>query len=753
MQLFGIQRKTVFHVIIKLMKIKVIIITVLILIAFMAGAGFAILSDIPSIKEFGKIKHSEGTKVYSEDGTLIGEFKIQKGIYVSMQQIPKHLIDAVIAVEDSRFWKHKGIDYIGIGRALVTDIFHMKLKEGGSTITQQLAKIMFLTPEKTLSRKIKEAYLAMKIENELTKEKILELYLNNVYFGHGAYGVEMASRIYFGKPVSQITLSEAALLAGLIRAPNAYSPYNDLVRAKQRQEIVFERMEKEEFISPQERKRASSQSIHLSSLRITTENYNYFLEYVRKQLEDNFDIEKIYKGNLRVYTTLDVRAQISAQKSLQEGLREVDKRMGWRGPIGKVSLKEESKEEKVAFTPSQGDMARGVVVSVTPSQAIIKARGVKGKLNLQDAQWASKIIEPSGKVKILKNLKLTDILSPGDVILVKFKSVGKEILFSLEQEPEIEGAIVAIEPQTGYIRAMVGGYSFQRGEFNRAVLAKRQPGSAFKPFVYAAAIEKGFKPEDTVLDEPISYRSGLKEWSPSNYDGEFWGEITLRRALAFSRNVSSVRLAETIGIDSIINIAKKAGIHSDMPVDLTLALGSLSLSPLELTSAFTVFANGGKKIKPFAIKYITDNSGKVILKNETELEDALSPEVAYTITDMLRDVVTYGTGTRANIGRPVAGKTGTSNEFRDAWFIGYTPQLVAGVWVGYDDMRKSLGQGEAGGRAAAPIWAQFMKETLTNKEVADFKPLEIKKEENSQDESSKNPSSSTGQSINPIMPR
>jgi Membrane carboxypeptidase/penicillin-binding protein len=273
----------------------------------------------------------------------------------------------------------------------------------------------------------------------------------------------------------------------------------------------------------------------------------------------------------------------------------------------------------------------------------------------------------------------------------------------------IEGALVAVDPQTGFIKAMVGGYSFQRGEFNRAVYAKRQPGSSFKPFVYATAVEKGFTPENTILDEPISYRTGLKEWSPSNYDGEFWGEITLRRALAFSRNVPTVRLAEMIGVDSIINLAKRAGINSEMPADLTIALGSLSVSPLELTSAFAVFANGGKKIKPIAIKYVTDGSGKILLQNEPQLQDAIPPEVSYTITSMLRDVVTYGTGTRANIGRPVAGKTGTSNDFKDAWFIGYTPQLVTGVWVGYDDMRKSLGQGEAGGRVSAPIWAQFMK--------------------------------------------
>ena len=706
------------------MKIKIIAVAILLFIAFVAGAGFALLSDIPSVKDFDKIKVTNGTKVYADDGTLIGEFKIQKGIYIPLKQIPKYLIDAVLATEDSRFWKHKGIDYIGIGRALLTDIFHMSLKEGGSTITQQLAKIMFLTPEKTLSRKVKEAYLAIKIEQELTKEKILELYLNNVYFGHGAYGVEMASRIYFGKSVHSITLSEAALLAGLIKAPNAYSPYNDLVRAKQRQEVVLERMEREELITPQERKKASKEPIYLSSLRVSTENYNYFLEYIRRQLEENFDVEKIYKGNLRVYTTVDPGAQFAAQRALQEGLREVDKRIGWRGPAGRISIKEEEKEENVAFTPSQGDIARGAVVSVTATQATVKARGVKGKLLLNDALWASKVVEQNGKIKILKNFRLTDILHSGDLIMVRFKKVGREILFSLEQEPEIEGALVAIEPQTGYIKAMVGGYNFQKGEFNRAVYAQRQPGSAFKPFVYAAAIEKGFTPESTILDEPVSYKSGLKEWSPSNYDGEFWGEITLRMALAYSRNVPTVRLAETIGIDSIMSVAKRAGINSQMPPDLTLALGSLSLSPLELTAAYATFANGGKRIKPIAIKYVTDSSGKILLKNEPEIEDVLPQEVADTITDMLKDVVTYGTGTRANIGGNVAGKTGTSNDFKDAWFVGYTSQLVAGVWVGYDDMRKTLGQGEAGGRVSAPIWARFMKEAIAQMQTKDLKVQE-----------------------------
>jgi penicillin-binding protein 1A len=709
------------------MRFKIILIVLVAALGFMAGGYFALAKGVPSIEEIKKHRVSDGTKVFADDDTLIGEFKIEKGIFIPLNKIPTHLKNAVVAVEDSRFWSHKGLDYIGIARALVKDIIHVSLKEGGSTITQQLAKITFLSPEKTLKRKIREAQLAIKLEKELSKNEILELYLNNIYLGHGAYGVEMASKVYFGKPVSQITLAEAALLAGLIKAPNIYSPYNDLVRSKERQEIVLKRMEDEGYIKSSEAEKAKKQTITLSSLRTNTEAYNYFLEYIRQQLELKYGIETVYKGGLRVHTTLNKNAQVNAQKALQEGLREVDKRRGWRGPVGrKEDLKIADKEEqKVSFSASVGDISKGVVLSVNPKEAVIKSRGIKGKLLLSDALWASNVVidRSTGKFKTIKNFKLTDILQTGDIILVGFKSIsGRQVFFTLEQDPEIEGALSAIEPETGFIRAIVGGFSFTKSEYNRAVLAKRQPGSAFKPVIYTAALENGFTPASIINDEPVSYPMGLSggEWKPENYDRKFYGPTRLREALTYSRNVVTVKLVDTIGIDKVIAFARDVGVESHMQRDLSIALGSISMTPLELAATYATFANGGVRIKPTAVKYITDSRGKILESNEPEGFEVVSRQSSFLITSIMEDVIRYGTGMRANIGRTAAGKTGTSNDYKDAWFVGYTPELVSCVWVGYDDMRRSLGHGEVGGRTAAPIWANFMRNMMMNESASDF---------------------------------
>ena len=706
------------------MKRFLILIFLIVVLGSIVGGYLALAQGVPAVSELKKYRSLEGTKVYADDNTLIGEFKIDKGIYVPYSKFPPHLINAVVAVEDSRFWSHKGIDYIGIARALIVDIMHASLKQGGSTITQQLAKIMFLSPEKTIARKIKEAHLAIKLEKELTKQEILELYLNKVYFGHGAYGVEMAARLYFGKSISLVTLPEAALLAGLIKAPNSFSPFNNLVRAKERQDVVFQRMESEGYITPKQRTEYKKQPIHLSSLRTETEAYNYFLEYVRQQIEQKYGEEMVYKKGLNVYTTLDRRAQVAAQKALREGLRDVDKRKGWRGAIAHKQIKdgEQDAEQKASFSASAADISTGTVLSVTANEAIVKTRGIIGKLALQDALWAGNILDTkTGKVKTIAKLKLTDILKKGDVIHVKVKSIsGKNVSFSLEQEPEVEGAVVAIEPETGYIKALIGGFSFSKSEFNRALLAKRQPGSAFKPLVYAVALQKGYTPESIVIDEPVTYRWGSEEWKPENYDRKYYGPTTLREALAHSRNIVTVKLVDSIGVDGITSFSKNAGIESNMPRDLSIALGSMSLTPLELTSAFSAFANSGKRFKPISIKYITDSKGAVLEENLPDGYELMSPVIASQITSMLRDVITYGTGMRANIGRAAAGKTGTTSDYKDAWFVGYTPQLIAGVWIGYDDMRKSLGSTEVGGRAAAPVWANFMKNALADLPPVDF---------------------------------
>lgn len=707
------------------MKIKWILLLFVLFVLSTAGGYLAIAKGTPSISELKKYRAAEGTKVYADDDSLLGEFKEEKGIYVPLSKIPEHLKNAVIATEDSRFYKHKGIDYIGIGRALIKDIMHMSLKEGGSTITQQLAKILFLTPEKTLKRKVREAQLAIKLESELSKEEILELYLNRVYLGHGAYGVEMASQRYFGKSVSHLTLPESALITGLIKAPNTFSPFNDLVRAKDRQEVVLMRMEEEGYIKPSEREWAKQQPLNLQSSRGSSDAYNYFLEYVRQQLEQRFGANTVYRGNLKVYTTLNKTAQILAQRALQEGLREVDKRRGWRGPIGKKDLSHERKDEnkRAAVNANLNDITTGVVLDVSSKEAVVRARGIVGKLYVQDALWASNILDSkTGKLKQIKNLKLTDILSKGDVIYVRFKSITpKEVVFSLEQEPDVEGSIVAIDPDTGYIKAMVGGFSFVRSEFNRVILAKRQPGSAFKPLIYASALENGFTPASIIVDEPISYSAGIAgSWQPENYDHKHYGPTRLREALAYSRNVVTVKLLQSVGIDKFINFAKDIGIEAELPRDLTISLGSISISPLNLASSYLPFSNGGVRYKEISIKYILDSTGNVLEENLPEGTVVMSPQSAFLITSMLEDVIKYGTGRRANIGVPAAGKTGTSNDYKDAWFVGYTSDLLACVWVGFDEMKKSLGSGEVGGRASAPIWANFMRAFIDKDNVEGF---------------------------------
>ncbi|MDI6889363.1 MAG: PBP1A family penicillin-binding protein [Thermodesulfovibrionales bacterium] len=711
-------------------KFILIFIAFSIILGASAGSYFAIEKGIPSVEDLKQYRPAAGTKIYAADDVLVGELKVEKGIFVPLHKMPENMVNAAIAVEDSRFWRHKGIDYIAITRALIKDILYAELKEGGSTITQQLAKIMFLTPEKTLKRKLREAALAIKMEKNLDKEEILELYLNKVYFGHGAYGVEMASRVYFGKSVKDITLPEAALIVGLIKAPSLYSPYNNLTKARERQQIVLSRMEEEGYIKKSEKENALKQPFYLSSVKKGTEAHNYFMEYVRKYLEEKYGAELVYRGGLKVYTTLDRNAQLSASKALQEGLRELDKRRGWRGPLEHrkdVDVKKELKGKELIPPVVAGtwDISSGLVLKVTEKEALIKTRGIVGKLLIEDARWASKVLDPKkGTGKILENFRLTQILKSGDVVKVGIKSIkDNDIRLSLEQEPEVEGAIVALEPSTGFIKVMIGGYDFVKSEFNRAVNAKRQPGSAFKPIIYAAAIDHGFTPASIIADEPVTYRGGPKgEWSPENYDHKFYGPTRLREALAYSRNVVTVKLVEAIGVNSVIDFARTLGLQREMPGDLTISLGSMSITPMELALCFDVFASNGMRVKkPITIKYIIDSKGRVLESNEPDAEQVISPQTAFLITSMMEDVVKYGTGWRAKaLGRPVAGKTGTTNEFRDAWFAGYCPDLVAVVWVGFDDMRP-LGPQETGARAASPIWVSFIKDVLKG-EPQEFSP-------------------------------
>lgn len=683
------------------------------------GAYLALIRGIPRIEEIKDYRPSQSTKVFADDDAMIGEFRIEKGEYVPFSRIPEQMIRAVVSVEDSRFWYHRGVDYLAIARALFKDIREGRIKEGASTITQQLAKVVFLSPERTVLRKIREAVLASRIERNLSKEDILELYLNRIYFGHGAHGVEMASRAYFGKSISEVNLSEAALLGGLIKAPSRYSPYSNLEKAKERQRIVLKRMAEEGYITEEDAEKAYNEPLYLSSAKHQDATPNYFLEYVRKYLEDKYGEEVTYKGGQKVYTTLNRQVQSAAVDSLQEGLRELDKRQGYRGPLGhkEIDPAEASRagtnRGRVALT--RGDIMTATVLSVSPTEAAVMTRGIQGKLFAKDAIWAKKIIDEKGNViKHYRNPKLSSILHPGDIIMVMVRdTAGKTPVFSLEQEPLVQGAVLAIEPATGYIRAIVGGYDFNRSEFNRATFAKRQAGSAFKPIVYATAMDAGYTPASIVVDDPLLYESEqFGDWEPENYDEKYHGATRLREALIHSRNIVTVKLLQKIGVDSVTEFARNLGITGPFPRNLTLALGSLSTSPLELTTAFAAFANGGLRMTPIGIKYVIGADGSVLENNQPDGVRIMSPQTAFLVTSMLEDVVKRGTGWRARaLGRPVAGKTGTTNEYYDAWFIGFTPELAAGVWVGFDTIR-TLGDEETGSRAAAPVWVSFMKEAL-----------------------------------------
>jgi penicillin-binding protein 1A len=699
--------------------VKSIILALVIIIGVLAGAQYALIRGVPRIEEIKGFVPASSTRIYADDDTLIGEFKVEKGVYVKIDKIPEHIIKAVVAVEDARFWHHKGVDYLAIIRAVLKDIIAGRIKEGASTITQQLAKVVFLSPEKTIVRKLKEATLAYRLEKNLTKEEIIELYLNKIYFGHGAYGVEMAARAYFGKSISEVNLAEAALLCGLIKAPSRYTPYNNLDKAKQRQQVVLNRMKEEGYITQEQANEAYQQPLYLASVRQEQHPNNYFLEYVRKHLEDAYGVEVTYSGGLKVYTTLNKNMQLAAVNSLKEGLMALDKRQGFRGPLGHkdINLEEELEKqgssEKVVMR--DGDIVTATVLKVSSAEATVKTMGIVGQLYLSDAQWADRLVDSKGKLIRRLRYNLTTFLKPGDIIKVRLKdSSGSRPVFALEQDPIVQGALVAIEASTGYIRAIAGGYDFNESEFNRAVSARRQAGSAFKPMIYAAAMDNGFTPASVLIDEPLVYESEkYGDWKPGNYDEKFHGATRLREGLIHSRNIITIKLLEEIGVNKVAKFAEALGISGPFPRNLTLGLGSLSVTPLELTSAFGVFARGGVRMPPISVKYVVDAEGNMLENNIPKGQGVISPQTAFLATSMLEDVVKYGTGRRARaLNRPAAGKTGTTNEYKDAWFIGYTPELVAGVWVGFDDMR-TLGHGETGSRAASPIWVSFMDKALS----------------------------------------
>ena len=682
--------------------------------------------DLPALDQLGTYQPSLVTQVYSADQKLIGQFFIERRTLTAVANIPERLRRAVIAVEDVRFFEHPGLDYIGMLRAAWTNVRRGSKVEGASTITQQLARSLFLSSERTFDRKVRELILAYKMELVLTKEQILELYLNQIYFGQGAYGVATAAQTYFGKDLSALTVGESAFLAGLPKSPNHYSPFKAYDRAKKRQEHVLARMEEAKFITAAEREQAAAEILNFRRPGVE-QAAPYFVEYIRQLLVAKYGEETVYKGGLKVSTTLNMEMQKAAEAAFAAGLRELDKRQGWRGPLRTVDVTAPAPSPAAAGADlilKAGDYREGFVTRVGKDHFLVQVGSMVTKLAFDDMAWAKRrLTGPDLAKDVVVNQNLKQVLKPGDVIEVMVKKLDRDMIHvQLEQTPLIEGGLIALEPAKGAIRAMVGGYDFARSEYNRAVQAHRQPGSAFKPIIYATAMNQGMSPGSVILDAPVVYEQEQDEktWKPENYGRKIHGMVSLRDALAHSHNLATVRLLDKVGVKSVIEFAKTVGITSPLAADLSLGLGSSSVGLMELTSVYSVFLNQGNRAEPYAILSVKDNAGQVLEQTEPQAIPVISKETAYLITNMMEDVVQKGTAQAAKgIGRPVAGKTGTTDEFINAWFIGGAPNLVTGIYVGFDD-RRSLGETESGAHAALPIWINFMQAALKPLPVVAF---------------------------------
>lgn len=698
------------------------------------GAYFYFTRDLPKISTLKDYSPPIITTVYSDDNRKIAEFYRERRIVVPISNIPKILIDAFVAAEDARFYEHEGIDLFGIARAFLKNIEAGSIVQGGSTITQQVAKSFFLSMERSYSRKIREAILAYRIDSSFSKKEILFLYLNQIYLGHGAYGVAAAAENYFGKSVSELNLAEAAVLAGLPQAPSRYSPFIHPERAKQRQVYVLNRMMAEGYITNLQATEAINVKLEIKHRpNWYIENVPYYTEFVRQYVQDKYGKDVLYTEGLKVHTAVNIEMQKVAKAELNKGLKALDKRQGYRGPVDHLKTEDiedfsQHMEKRFAEEPLEaGRITKGVVVAIKDdgSKATVRLGNALGHLSVEDMSWAS---PPDPETPSYQTPKVTDVaeaLTVGDVIEVKVKSQAEPSgvwQLALEQTPKVQGALLSMETETGYVKAMIGGRDFRQSQFNRAVQSRRQPGSAFKPIIYAAALEKGYTPATVIIDSALVFEDTERDftWKPNNYEQTFHGPTLFRTALTRSRNVVTVKILKDIGIDYVIDYARKLGIESELSRNLSIALGSSGVSLLELVRAYSVFANQGYRVTPCFVTKILDRDGNVLEENYPETEKTIDKATAYIITHLLQDVVKRGTGWRVKaLNRPVAGKTGTTNNLYDAWFMGYTPGYVSGVWVGFDE-EKSLGVNETGSRAASPIWLAFMQAVLEGKPVRAF---------------------------------
>lgn len=716
-----------------------------------------VASDLPDYEVLANYEPPVTTRVHASDGALMAEFARERRLYLPIQAIPDRVKAAFLSAEDKNFYTHPGIDAVGLVRAVITNAQNLgsgRRPVGASTITQQVAKNFLLSSDQTIERKIKEMILSFRIEQAYSKDRILELYLNEIFFGLNAYGIAGAALTYFDKSVNELTLADAAYLAALPRGPSNYHPFRHTDRAIERRNWVIDQMVENGYATAEEAAKAKETGLNVSPRRSGSYLFagEYFTEEVRRQLISRYGEDALYEGGLSVRTTLDPELQLLARGALQNGLMKYDTLRGYRGPIKSIDASGDW-GVPLAEVPSLSDVPEWTVAVVLESSksevriGLKPAREVSGQIVAErregtiaadDMSWAMRHYVNGERVKANA---LSDVLKPGDVIFVEKKG-DSETAFELRQVPEVGGGMVAMDPHTGRVLALVGGFSYAASEFNRATQAYRQPGSSFKPIVYAAALDNGYTPASVVMDAPVTIRNGNDVWSPKNYDGKAAGPSTLRQGIERSRNLMTVRLANDMGMPLVAEYAERFGVYDKMLPVLAMSLGSGETTVMRMVSAYSVMANGGKQIRPSLIDRIQDRYGKTVFKhdgrgcegcvatdwsNQTEpqlidnAEQVLDPMTAYQITSMMEGVIIRGTAvTLAELGYPMAGKTGTTNDEKDAWFIGYTPNLVVGLYIGYDQPR-SLGKGTTGGGLSAPVFKEFMAAALKDTPKVDFR--------------------------------
>ncbi len=694
----------------------------LVLLSAAVGATVGLLlvysTDLPQVEELERYRPSSVTELYDGQGRVIGTFALQRRVIAAYDDYPEVLRNALISIEDKDFYRHSGINVWRIIGAAYRDIESGGKVQGASTLTMQLARNLFLSPDRSFYRKVQEALLAIQIERRFTKPQIFTLYANQIFLGHGAYGYEAASEYYFSKPAKKLTLEEAALLAGLPKAPQYYSPITHPERALRRRNLVLNAMLEDGKITAAQAAEAKSKPLALNLQKDQNALAPHYVEEIRRYLEAKYGSDQVLEGGLRVYTSLDMDMQKAARQALLDGLAAYERRHGWRGKLLNVIAEGQKIDKYEDPDWDQGPEVNGYVhaqvMQVSPGAADVRFGAHMATLVPADMSW----IQPKAK------LKIPEMLHVGDIVYVKVLALdaGGKARVSLEEDSGAEGALVAIDNATGEIKAMVGGRDFNLSKFNRATQALRQVGSSFKPYVYTAVIDEGGSPDDTIVDAPVTFQTASGPYTPHNYDGKFEGTITLRRALAQSRNIPALKLADHVGIKTVIDYAHRFGVTANIPAYLPVALGSAEITPLEQTSAFSVFPNDGVRVAPRYITKVTDYEGRILEEDFSDIKDAVSSRTARVMTSMLREVVLHGTAVAASkMPYPLAGKTGTTNDFTDAWFVGFSPTLTCGVWIGYDE-KKSLGDKETGARAALPIWMQFMNVALAGKDPGEFRP-------------------------------